>query len=290
MTTSMQCGYTAGMANPRLLFVDDEAAIRLTLSAILKQKGFDVAIAASVPEALELIGSQEFDVLLSDLNIGEAGDGFTVVSAMRRTQPRAVTFILTGYPDFDSALLAIRNQVDDYFTKPADVTVLVDRITKRLNGVKPPSRSPSLRRVSHILQENSQLICDQWLKWVNETPELSQISLSQKERVDHIPDVLRELIRKVGEDSKDASPAAVAAAEKHGSVRCKQGYSIPQMGLEARLLQRAVTSTVQSNLLGTDLSSLIPDLVEIGESLASFLEVSVREYQVRCRQATVSIP
>ena len=44
-----------------------------------------------------------FDVLLSDLNIGQPGDGFTVVSAMRRVQPKAATFILTGYPDFDTA-------------------------------------------------------------------------------------------------------------------------------------------------------------------------------------------
>src|SRR6202000_482258 len=113
------------MATPKLLFVDDEAGIRLTLSAILKIKGFDVTTAASVPEALEIIGTKKFDVLLSDLNIGETGDGFTVVSAMRRIQPEAATFILTGYPDFESALTAIRNQVDDYVTKPADVKQLV---------------------------------------------------------------------------------------------------------------------------------------------------------------------
>jgi ActR/RegA family two-component response regulator len=39
-----------------------------------------------------------FDVLISDLNIGHPADGFVVVSAMRRTQPDTLTFILTGYP------------------------------------------------------------------------------------------------------------------------------------------------------------------------------------------------
>ena len=85
----------------------------MTLSAILSRFGFDVTSAADVPEALSLIANRKFDVLISDLNIGEPGDGFTVVSAMRRVQPEAATFILTGYPDFESALLAIRNQVDD---------------------------------------------------------------------------------------------------------------------------------------------------------------------------------
>ncbi len=274
------------MANPRLLFVDDEAAIRLTLSAILTQKGFEVTAAASVPEALEIIGTQKFDVLLSDLNIGEPGDGFTVVSAMRRVQPEAATFILTGYPDFESALRAIRNQVDDYFTKPADINALVDRMTKRLNGVRLTGLPSQLRRVSDILRENTQAICTQWLQWVNETPELAAIPLSQTERTDHIPGVLSELIERVESDSQRISEAAVSAAEKHGATRCKQGYSIPQVLLEAHLLQRAITSTVQSNLLVIDLSNLISDLVEIGESLGFLLEVSVSAYQAACLEQT----
>src|ERR1700743_1560927 len=109
----------------RVLFVDDELSIRITLPAILRQEGFDVSVASSVPEAIQAIQSNSFDILLSDLNIGEPGDGFTVVSAMRRIQPEAATIILTGYPDFESALTAIRNQVDDYVTKPADVKQLV---------------------------------------------------------------------------------------------------------------------------------------------------------------------
>jgi DNA-binding NtrC family response regulator len=92
------------MATPRLLFVDDEPSIRATLAAILKMRGFEVTTAATVSEALQYIARQTFDVLVSDLNIGEAGDGFTVVSAMRRTQPSAATFILTGYPAFETAL------------------------------------------------------------------------------------------------------------------------------------------------------------------------------------------
>ena len=58
----------------RVLFVDDEPNILLTLSAILRQKGFDVTTASSVPAALKLINSEEFEVLISDLNIGEPGD------------------------------------------------------------------------------------------------------------------------------------------------------------------------------------------------------------------------
>ena len=117
----------------RLLFVDDEPSIRLTLPPVLEDYGFEVTAAGSVAEAIDKIESAHFDVLLSDLNIGEEGDGFHVVKAMRRRQPRCITLILTGYPAFESALLAIRHQVDDYLVKPADIDVLVKTINSKLS-------------------------------------------------------------------------------------------------------------------------------------------------------------
>src|SRR5271170_7203412 len=106
------------MSEIKLLFVDDDTALRTALGAVLTHHGFTLTAVGSVSEALEQISTQKFDVLLADLNIGEPGDGFTVVSAMRRVQPDACTFILTGYPDLETAIQGIRSQVDDYFSKP----------------------------------------------------------------------------------------------------------------------------------------------------------------------------
>jgi len=79
------------MESVRVLFVDDEPGIRLTMPQTLEQHGFSVTAVGTVNEALAEIMSAQFDVLLSDLNIGQPSDGFTVVSAMRRTQPECVT-------------------------------------------------------------------------------------------------------------------------------------------------------------------------------------------------------
>ena len=126
-------------SSPTVLFVDDEPNIRLTLSMYLEDHGFAVLTAGSVPEALKLITEQSFDVLIADLNVGQAGDGFTVVSAMRRTQPRAVTFILTGYPAFETALEAIRLQVDDYITKPVKLLDIAQVIRRQFpTGTRAP--------------------------------------------------------------------------------------------------------------------------------------------------------
>lgn len=120
----------------RLLFVDDEPSIRLTLPPVLEDHGFAVTTAESVDDAIARMNDARFDVLLSDLNIGQEGDGFQVVSAMKKRHPGCVTIILTGYPAFESAVLAIRHQVDDYVVKPADIDILVKAIRRKLPAHK----------------------------------------------------------------------------------------------------------------------------------------------------------
>ena len=120
----------------RLLFVDDEEGIRTTLPAILQRRGFDVRVAASVAEALSEIRTHKFDVLLSDLNIGEDGNGFTVIRAMRKAQPKCVAILLTGYPAFETAVQAIDDEVDGYLVKPADINSLVSTIERKLSSRK----------------------------------------------------------------------------------------------------------------------------------------------------------
>ena len=128
------------MEHVRVLFVDDDPSIRVTLPTILRMKNYEVTSVDTVPDALAEIRSAQFDVLISGLNIGQPGDGFTVVSAMRKTQPDCVTLILTGYPGAKSALEAIRNQVDGYLIKPAAIPALVSLIEEKLKQRKPCSK------------------------------------------------------------------------------------------------------------------------------------------------------
>jgi len=116
----------------RLLFVDDEEGIRATLPAILERRGYQVRVAATVPEALSEMRNHKFDVLVSDLNIGEDGNGFTVIRAMRKTHPNCVAILLTGYPAFETAVQAIEDEVDGYLVKPADIDSLVGTIERKL--------------------------------------------------------------------------------------------------------------------------------------------------------------
>jgi YesN/AraC family two-component response regulator len=261
----------------RVLFVDDEPMIRITLSAILQREGFLMTVAATVPEALDHIGKQPFDVLLADLNIGEPGDGFTVISAMRRSQPEAVTIILTGFPDFDTALQAIRGQVDDYLTKPADIKNLVSVINENLR--KPRRRAPvQVKRVSTVLREHANQIVENWFTAATNDTELSRITLSKRERIDHLPGILAELAERVDSNRFEAGSEAREAARAHGQERRRQGYTASQVVAEARILHSIVSTAVQEHLLSIDMSTLTSDLMQFGESLHEQLESSIQAF------------
>jgi ActR/RegA family two-component response regulator len=267
------------MADIKLLFVDDDDALRTALGAVLTHNGFQLTSVSSVREALELISTQKYDVLLSDLNIGEPGDGFTVVSAMRRVQPDAHTFILTGYPDLETAIQAVRSQVDDYFAKPLHIDKLVSAISALRNGKRPSGKTLPTSKVADRLEELSAVICERWLRLVLKDPELSALPLTEEERSDHIPDMMEELIRRLKGPQDEFSEEATDAARKHGKVRYQQNYTIPQIVYEARVLQQVLSSTIHENLFGLDLSTLVHDILQIGETLQADVEVSIRAYQ-----------
>ncbi|HKW17101.1 MAG TPA: response regulator [Terriglobales bacterium] len=145
----------------RLLFVDDEAAIRTTLAAILRRYGFSVTVAATAQEALDHIGAQEFDLLLCDLNLQREADGYAVIRAMREAQPRCVAIVLTGYPGVDSAIEGIHLGIDDYIVKPTSPDVLVALLAEKLIARQPKARILSLScdetllRMRHMIFENA---------------------------------------------------------------------------------------------------------------------------------------
>jgi ActR/RegA family two-component response regulator len=250
----------------RLLFVDDEQVIRMSLAAVLGKHGYAVTTAATVAEALQKITSETFDILLSDLNIGNPGDGLTVVSAMRRTQPEAVTMILTGYPAFETALEAIRQQVDDYIVKPASIPTLLNTIESKLGG---PSRQrrelPPRKRVAMLLREHLKRIEDLWLESAEKDDALSQLPLTKQERLDHVGAILEEVIRAAQFYAGEEDTKANGFPRKHSGHF--ERHTAAAMLAEFCLLRKILAQVVQENLLAVNLSYLVPDLARVNESL-----------------------
>jgi ActR/RegA family two-component response regulator len=265
-------------ATVKILFVDDEPAIRTSLPAILRLHGFEVTAAGSVSQALQAIGTQSFDVLISDLNIGSPGDGFTVVSAMRRTQPDCVNIILTGYPAFESALEAIRSQVDDYLIKPCDAHTLVTAIEQRMNDPRPQHRIPA-KRLATFLRDKLDIIVARALQVMKAHRQLGALPLSDTQRIDNLPDLLLAVARSLErENPVDLTDAARAFATEHGHTRRAQEYTLPMIVDDTRLVEQAIYDLVQQSLLELDLSYLILDLRRVNDTLEHMLQESLNAY------------
>jgi ActR/RegA family two-component response regulator len=261
---------------PKLLFVDDDRTIRELWSEILGKEGFEVKTASTVAESLRLITSEKFDVVISDLNIGEPSDGFTVVSAARRVQPDAVTLILTGYPAFQAALRAIQEQVDDFFTKPAEIQHVLDSI--RRNALRRERwRSVHTKRLPQIITEYRQEIIEHWHKEVENHPEIQRVRLSRHDRLDHLPDLLDELVQSVTIEAS-TSDQAYSSARKHGAKRREQGYTLGMLLEETRILHHVISDCAQKNLLSIDLSNMLPDLVQVDDRLQRMLRYSLETF------------
>jgi DNA-binding response OmpR family regulator len=259
-----------------VLVVDDEESIRTMLSMVLKSEGFAVTMAGTVPEALALIAQSSFDVLISDLNIGHPADGFVVVSAMRRTHPSALTFILTGYPAFESALEALRHHVNEYLLKGTPIEELVAKVKAGLAAGKSGAEPQKSKRVAKVIEINKDWVIEEWLRRVDAHGELRKVKLSEQERKDHVPSLLDEAIahargEAIGEQRQEA-------AREHGTLRYRQGYTAPMLVAEARLLQNVIADCVRGNFLLVDLSNLVADIAKIADTVTMELERSVRAF------------
>lgn len=111
------------MSDATILVVDDEANVASTIRAILQLDGYDVVAATSGAEALRILGSREFDVVLTDLRLGDV-DGIDIVREVQRSSPETAAVMLTGYASLESAVAALRAGAYDYLMKPSDVEEL----------------------------------------------------------------------------------------------------------------------------------------------------------------------
>jgi len=273
------------MESARILFVDDEESIRLTLPPVLREKGFEVAVAATVAEALVEINGQKFDVLIADLNLAEEGDGFLVVSAMRHIQPHCVNLILTGYPALETALQAIHSQVDDYLTKPADLDVLIKTIHERLSGRKTQRPTARLQRLSTLLNDYATDIGKQMLDSMKHHSQISAIRLSDSERLGYLPMLLSGLAQQL--DSQNIlSSITILLVSEYGVERKKKGYTLRMLIEEVHFLEQAVYDLVQKHWGTLDITILGSELNAFQKCLHA-IRLQVLEPFARAKKTSV---
>lgn len=265
------------MANTKLLLVDDETVLLESLSAILTMHGFDVTTANTVAEALRQISSQPFDALLSDLHMPGAGDGLTVVSAMRHANPKAVMMLLSAFPQMTAAAQAILLQADEILVKPMNIPTLVDAIKQRVAQGGPRSRV--VESVATILERTTDSTIQEWFRDVEAEEKLKAVGLTFELRSAHLPQLFLDLIHRLRSFVPLGTKELVSAsAHEHGTLRRQQGYTAAMMVEESRMLQVNIFRTLQQNLLNIDFSILLIGVMTIADEVDSQLGQAMESY------------
>jgi YesN/AraC family two-component response regulator len=203
-----------------------------------------------------------------------AGDGFTVVSAMRHTNPGAVTLVFTGYPALKEAMNAILLQADEILVKPLAPATLVELIREKLrNGKDRPTRSKE--SVAQILAREATKTIADWLRRVDREPELASVPLTAEQRTGHLSRLLQELVHRLRVPRSLGIKQVSHAAAEHGKVRFQQGYSVPMIIEESRILQVSIFDTLQRNLATVDFSLVLGDIMTIADEVDSQLKQAI---------------
>jgi DNA-binding response OmpR family regulator len=271
----------------RVLLVDDDEAVRDMMTEALGARGFEVVAAASVTEALRHIATESFDVLVTDLHMPNPGDGFTVVTAMRHSQPNALTLLVSGYPDVQSAMEAIILEADEIIVKPFEIRILAELIREKMLARKPAARLAK-ERVSAVLQRCSFLIIEDWLARVKEAKELNHLLLSDEDRTGHLRKLLEDMVirlRKPSATTKDSDAISSDSAIAHGKLRFMQCYTPAMLVHESRILQVTLFGTLQRNLGFLDFSLLLPDVMTIADEVDAQLTQSMESYMNEMHKA-----
>ena len=264
------------MPETTILLVDDDDLIRVTLGKLLEEYGYSVTTAAGVSEALHHIGTDKFDVLLTDLHMPGLGDGLTVVSAMRHSNPKAVTMVLSAFPEMDAAAREILTHADQVLVKPMEVTALIKAMELRLLAGPPTVRT--IESVAAILKRSVQSTIKEWYALIVADEKIT-IPLTFEQRTGHLPGVFYDLVSRLESNAPIGTRERVsAAAREHGINRRRQGYTAAMMVEESRMLQVSLFNTLQKNLATIDFSVVLVSIMTIADEIDSQLSQAMDSY------------
>ena len=116
----------------KVLLVDDEIGTLEVMGTLLEAQGFSVGFAASSSDARRQLESTPFDAVVSDVMFDGHPEGTQILAMTREVRPEAIVILMTGYPQIDGAVAAIKDGAVDYLQKPVDSSVLGATIHRAL--------------------------------------------------------------------------------------------------------------------------------------------------------------
>ncbi|MDR4504249.1 MAG: response regulator [Candidatus Scalindua sp.] len=116
----------------KILIVDDMEVILTSLKILLSREGYDVSTACSYDDAMGKMSGTDFDLVLSDINMGEK-TGIDVLKEVRKRDPICPVILHTGAPDIKGESEAKRLGAYDYLSKPIERETLLKSVRMALS-------------------------------------------------------------------------------------------------------------------------------------------------------------
>ena len=112
---------------PKALIVDDENIMLDLLERILIESKYDVTRAQNGDQALKIMADEQFDLVITDIEMGEP-NGVDVVKEAKTRNRDTIVIVVTGSYEATFAIDAFRNGADDYLLKPFSMTDMLERL------------------------------------------------------------------------------------------------------------------------------------------------------------------
>ena len=147
--TAVSPGFSAGSntGRPRILIVDDDSAVQVSLALLLKQSGFETACCDDPAQALALVARQPPDLVLQDMNFSlhtSGEEGMQLLAGLKQACPALPVLLMTAWGSIALAVRGVQAGAANFFTKPWDNTQLVALIRATLATAEPsPAANPS---------------------------------------------------------------------------------------------------------------------------------------------------
>lgn len=123
------------MANEKILLIEDEKPLCLTISRILTKAGYWVESCYTGEEGIEKMNSSRFDLVLTDLRL-PGSSGLDILREVKQVSPDTAVFLMTSFSTVDTVVEALREGAKDYISKPFDHNELLRRIDITLNHLR----------------------------------------------------------------------------------------------------------------------------------------------------------